>query len=342
MSQDEPRGILRPGWEAAVGDYPIACGWALGGKVLAVADAVGGVNAFEATSGRALWIGAHAESVMALAVSPDGRTIATAGQDGHVLLWSAADGEVTQTLSLGRGWVEHVVWSPDGRWLAASLSRHVHVFDAEGQQVWRSEAHPSTVSALAWSGGQELATACYGQVAFFDVSSGETNQKLEWKGSLVSMALSPDGDIVACGSQDNTVHFWRRSSGLDSMMSGYPGKPSVLAFDHTGLLLATGGSAAPMVWSFEGDGPEGTQPGVLDFHVQPITALSFAPRRRRLASGGRDGGVVVWGVAGSGEGKPTGACLVGSPIAGVAWRPDGRGLAALDASGGVTVWRTST
>ena len=78
------------------------------------------------------------------------------------------------------------------------------------------------------------------------------------------MVLSPDGDIVACGSQDNSVHFWRRSTEEDSMMSGYPGKPSALAFDDTGTLLATGGGEAVTVWSFQGSSPEGTRPGVLE------------------------------------------------------------------------------
>ena len=35
--------------------------------------------------------------------------------------------------------------------------------------------------------------------------------------------IKPDGDIVACGSQDNSVHFWRRSTGMDAEMTGYPG-----------------------------------------------------------------------------------------------------------------------
>ena len=76
---------------------------------------------------------------------------------------------------------------------------------ADGTSMWQSDDHPSTVSAIAWSGSEELATACYSQVAFFSAESGEVNQKLQWKGSLVSMVLSPDGDIVACGSQ--TIRF---------------------------------------------------------------------------------------------------------------------------------------
>ena len=265
--------------------------------------------------------------------------MATAGQDGRILLWNASDGTLNQTIKLGSGWVETLAWSPNGKFLAPSNSRRVHMFDVEGNERWQSNDHPSTVSAIAWSKSQELATACYGRVSFFEAASGNLNEKLQWKGSLVSMVLSPDGDIVACGSQDNSVHFWRRSTGQDSMMSGYPGKPAVLAFDDTGIVLATSGGEAVTVWSFEGDGPEGTRPGSLQLHNQPISALTFAPNKLRLASGGRDGSVVVWEVKSNGEGNPEGAAQLGDRIAGLSWRPDGRGLVALDARGGVTAWR---
>ena len=124
-------------------------------------------------------------------------------------------------------------------------------------------------------------------------------------------------------------------------MSGYPGKPSALAFDATGTLLATGGGERVTVWSFQGRGPEGTRPGDLDLHVQPVTVLAFARRGMRLASGARDGAVVVWSLDEKGHGDPIGAAIVEDVVAGVHWRPDGRALAALDARGGVTVWRAA-
>lgn len=153
------------------------------------------------------------------------------------------------------------------------------------------------------------------------------------------MVLSPDGDIVACGSKDNSVHFWGRSTEQDSMMSGYPGKPSALAFDDTGTLLATGGGEAITVWSFQGNGPEGTRPGVLELHVQAVTTLAFARGGRRLASGARDGAVVVWSLGRNGQGDPVGAAPVADVVGAVYWRPDGRALAALDARGGATAWQ---
>ncbi len=336
-----PRGVLRRGWSAAVDDYAIAGGWTHRGEALVVADAAGGVYAFDGKSGKSAWAGhgAHDGGVLAMAIHPSGTTFATAGQDGRILVWDVAEGRAKQAIDLGLGWVDNVAWSPDGKWLAASCSRQVRAYGADGREAWRSDDHPSTVSAIAWSGAGELATACYSRVAFFDASTGKLRQKLEWKGSLVSMVLSPDGDIVACGSQDNSVHFWRRSTEQDSMMSGYPGKPSALAFDDAGTLLATGGGDRVTVWSFLGGGPEGTHPGFLDLHVQPVTTLAFARRALRLASGGRDGAVVVWSLRMNGEGDPIGAAVVPDVVAELYWRPDGRALAALDAQGGVTVWR---
>jgi WD40 repeat protein len=347
MSGEEPKGILRPGWSSTVGDYAIAGGWACKGSLLAVGDAAGGVYAFKGTSGETRWArpDLHDDGLLAMAVHPDSTLIATAGQDGRVLILNAEDGQVNQIINIGNDWVENLAWSADGQMLAASASRRVYVFGVDGQEIWRSDDHPSTVSTIAWSGSDELATACYGRVTFFGASSGAVTQQLEWKGSLVSLVLSPDGNVVACGSQDNSVHFWRRSTGEDSQMHGYPGKPSTLAFDDKGMLLATGGGADVTVWCFEGDGPEGTSPGVLELHVKPITTLAFARRGRRLASGSRDGAVVVWSLLSDGEGGPVGASLVGDDtsmpdiVSGLAWRPDDRGLAAFDASGGVTYWR---
>ena len=347
MSQDESKGVFRPGWSARVGDYAIAGGWVCGGALLVVGDAAGSVYAFEGTSGTIRWKHPeiHRGGILSLSIHPDGTQFATSGQDGRVLIWSSEDGAVIQSIECGNTWVENVAWSLDGQFIAASVSRRVHVFDVNGIEAWQSDDHPSTVSTIAWSSRGELATACYGQVAFFAASSGEVQQKLEWKGSMVSLVLSPDAEVVACGSQDNSVHFWRRASGEDSAMHGYPGKPSSLAFDEKGVLLATSGGPTVTVWSFEGDGPEGTRPGILEIHIKPVTSLAFAHRGRRLASGARDGSVVVWSLRSNGEGVPVGAGLVGGEdampdvVSGVSWRPDDRGLAAFDASGGVTYWR---
>ena len=335
-----PQGMLHQGWTAEVNDYVISCGWALNGKIFLSADTSGGLYAFDGINGNIIWKkeNIHSSGILAMSISPLGNIIATSGQDGCVILWDSDFGRKIETIDIGRGWVEHLSWSSDGTSLAVALSRNVYVYTSKGKKIWSSEKHPSTVSAIAWSRNDELATACYGKVSFFDVISSKTNQVLEWKGSLISMVLSPNGDIVACGSQDNSVHFWRRSTGHDAEMTGYPGKPNHLSFDDTGTLLATGGSERVTVWSFQGEGPEGTMPGELEHHTKPVSSLSFSNKGMLIASGSRDGSVVVSFLKNNGDGDPVGAAFAGKNVSALAWKPGDSAIAAVNADGKVFVW----
>ena len=332
--------MLHESWTAQVEDYAIVCGWTLRGNALLVGDVTGGVYAFEGKLGTILWQRkeVHQGGLLAMSIHPEGDVFATGGQDGRVLIFNSKNGESIKVLELGKGWVEHLKWSPDGRFLAVAFSRHVYIFDVDGIEIWRSEEHPSTISAIQWSKVTELATTCYGRVTFFEVLSDQVNQKLEWQGSLVSMVLSPDGDIVACGSQDNSVHFWRRSTGQDAEMTGYPSKPSQLAFDHTGTVLATGGSEQITVWSFQDDGPEGTVPGQLALHNESISNLAFSHRGMILASSAKDGSVLVWLLQKDGHGQPLGGAFAGDLVSAIAWKPDDGSIAAVNSQGGISVW----
>ena len=335
-----PRGMLHEGWTAHVNDYAIVCGWALKGQIFLVGDSTGGLFAFKGSTGQVLWQkeNIHSGGLLAMSISPDGHIFSTSGQDGSFCIWNSDDGKKIKTIEIGKGWVEHLKWSPEGNSLAVAFSKTVHIFNSDGHEKWTSKQHPSTVSAISWSNENELATACYGRVSFFDVINNKINQKLEWQGSLVSMELSPNGDIVACGSQDNSVHFWRRSTGDDAEMTGYPGKPSNLSFDCSGTFLATGGSERVTVWSFQGKGPEGTIPGELGHHTEPITSLSFSNKGMLVASGSRDGSVVVSFLKSNGDGDPVGAAFAGDNVSAIAWKPDDSALAAVNSKGRVNIW----
>jgi WD40 repeat protein len=157
-----------------------------------------------------------------------------------------------------------------------------------------------------------------------------------WKGSLISLALSPDDAVVACGSQDCGVHFWRLESGSDSEMSGYPAKPTALAWSADSALLATGGSDVICVWGFEKGGPEGKKPILLKGHDGLVTQLTFAPRERLLASAGDDRDVLLWSLS---EGfKPVGLGRLDASVTEMALSPDAVFLAAASKTGHVKVW----
>ena len=321
-------------WHTDIGDYVIDASISCDGRLAAIATGGGDVVVVEIATGDERWRkAAHEGSVLALGFSPREAVLASAGQDGRACLWQA-NGTVLAELPGNGGWVDHLLWSPDGRFLATSCGRVVRLWTNAGEPRLETEPHPSTVAGIAWrKDSRELATCCYGGVHLWAVESGAKAGHLGWKGSLVSIAWSPDGMVIASGSQDSSVHFWRLPSGQDSEMREYPFKPKTMAWDAHSTMLATAGDATITIWTFGGSGPEGKPPQQLEGHKALCTALAFAPRTGRLASGGREAKILMWEPRrGS---KPFRHAFLADEITKLVWHPDGKGLLAADCSGRV-------
>ena len=336
LTTDVPSGKteLPKRWELDVGEYVTDTSMSRDGALAAIATGGGEVVVVETATGTERWrVRAHEGGVLSVAFSPTESLLATAGQDGRARLFDDA-GNARAELPGAGGWVERVVWSPDGRFLATSSGRVLRLWTSSGVPRLETEPHPSTVTGIAWrKDAREIATCCYGGVHLWTVESGARARHLPWKGSLICIAWSPDRKVIACGSQDASVHFWRLPSGNDSQMSGYPFKPKAIAWDSGSTMLATAGDATVTIWKFLGKGPEGKAPQQLEGHKALCTALEFAPKSGRLASGAQDTGILVWEThRGS---KPVRYAFLEDEISKLAWHPDGKKLLAADTSGRV-------
>lgn len=324
--------LLPPDWSRQLNDYVTIVAASGDGRSVAVTTAGGELHVLSAASGQTCFSGrAHAGEILAAAYSPQGELLATAGQDGYVHLFEAS-GEPRATLFGGAGWVEHLAWSADGRRLATTAGKTVRVWTPRGTLLWESVPGSSTLTGIAWdSQGRRLAACCHGGVRLFDGASGAPLERLPTRASLVSLAWSPDDAIIACGTQECSVRFWRLGTGKVSVISGFSSKPRALNFAKDGSLLAAAGSTRPSVWPFDRRGPEGQSPLLLEGHDALCTVLSFDEQGRQLATGGDDGRVFIWDPrAGA---TPTACCHLRETVTALAWARHGHFLLVADASG---------
>jgi WD40 repeat protein/tRNA A-37 threonylcarbamoyl transferase component Bud32 len=279
----------------------------------------------------------------AVAFSPDGKQLVTAGPDGSVTSHDAVSLKRIHDF-LGRTqraapW-SSVALSADGRWVAAgSPDGLVAVWDmASGLELFTAlTPNQAGVSGVAFAGpeGRILVAAGSDNTAqgWFTRSGKPAFTLRGHTRAIRAVAASPDGSCLASASLDGTVKLWglsRRDDDLTLRCSN-EGVTSV-AFSPDGARLASATQdCALKVW--DGKGKEAL---TLRGLPKVVNGLAFSPDGRQLACAEDDGTVKLRDAA-TGHIVATLRGHVG-PVRAVAFRPDGRCLASAGADGSVRVW----
>ena len=154
---------------------------------------------------------------------------------------------------------------------------------------------PSTVAGLAFAPkGFRLAVAHYNGVSLWFPNANAAPEKLEWKGSHLAVAFSPDGRFIVTAMQESTMHGWRLVDGKHMRMSGYSARVRSFGWTSGGEFLATSGSEQLILWPFEGkDGPMGKQPQLWAPMQSRVSVVAPHPRQPVVATGYADGMVLL-------------------------------------------------
>ncbi|MBN3879537.1 serine/threonine-protein kinase [Nostoc sp. JL23] len=283
----------------------------------------------------------HENSVLSVAISPDGKTIASSG-DRTIKLWNLATGKLIASLNGHFQQVNVVVISPDGKLLvSASDDNTIKIWNlATRKQIRTLIGHSDSVHALAISADSEtLVTGSDDNtIKIWDLATGEQIRTLAGHTFWVrSVAISPNGVLLASGSFDKTIKIWNLAKGYPiRTLEGNSQTVTTVAISPNGKTLATASRDRTIkLWNLA----TGRELRTLAGHGNTVTSVAFSADGKIVASGSRDRTIKLWNTA-TGEEILT---LAGhtNTVTSVTFTPDGKSLVSGSEDNTIKIWRLS-
>jgi WD40 repeat protein len=290
---------------------------------------------------------AHPPGVRSIAYSPDGKQIATGGDDFFVRLWDAESGRPIRTFGKHDGNIAGVAFSADGTQLAsAGGSQGVKVWSvADGKQAHEFALRTGDVTSAGVRGvfspdGKRLAVASSaGRIYRFDLDTGKPLAPLEGHvGEVFAVDYRGDGERIASAGEDGGVRIWDVATGkLMHRLDAAAGPVADVQFSPDGRQLATAGwDHTVRLWNVDA----GTPAAVFRDHADLVTCVAFSPDGRRLASGGNDNTARIRLLEKTEADGSRPLVIQGGrrPVQDLAFSPDGARLATAHLDGEAKIW----
>ena len=244
----------------------------------------------------------HEKPVCSLAFAPDGKTLASGGEDNVLRIWRLDSDQQVTVLRGHTSYVRGCVYSPDGQWiLSAGRDQQIKLWHPEtyGESLVLGRnaegGHADAVLAARFSrDGSQIVTASRDRTArLWDAETQKLIGRFEEGHEFLasSAVFYADGTRLATGAGDGSTRLWDVVTGTEINTLIGTGRTATLDVSDDGRWIATAGLLnEAQVWDIE----TGTRVAELHGHEEPVTVVRFAPGGQMLATGDERGRCRIW------------------------------------------------
>lgn len=261
----------------------------------------------------------HTREVSCVAISANGKALASGSVDRTVRLWDPASKQSVAALEGHDGEVHCVAFSPDGKLLASGeMYKRLKIWDvASHKELQMFTDSEGAILGVAFApDGKRIFAACKDNAArVWTVGSGGEAKKLPHNWMVNGIAVSPDGKLVATIDDDGSINLWDAATLKPTKSWQHSSTGRAIAFSADGKTLVSGGGGAVKSW----DLASGTEKASAEFEAN---AVAITPDGTLVVVGTQDNLVVALNA--SDFSVKWKAEKHERPVTGVAISPDGK------------------
>lgn len=251
----------------------------------------------------------HNSAVIAVAVSPDGELVASAGGsrlsgvrgDSNIWVWHSDNAAVYFRFQGHISDVTSVEFSHDGQFLLSSArDGTVRIWNVEtGRAVRRFGEHRRIAyDATYTSDAERVLSAGSESILLWDVETGAIERTFEDLGNQVTaltVAISPDDRYALAGLNNGIIVVWELETGEEvRRITGHTDDITDMHFSADGTQLLTASiDGSVRIWEFV----TGTQLSRFNGHGDDVWTAVFANNETQVVSASADGAVILWDIA---------------------------------------------